>query len=668
MAIDQPPAIDTVVVQSARLPPAPGDRAFSIVQLGPQVLSTRPRLDEALTDVPGVSLFRRTSSLGANPTTQGISLRGVAGSGASRALVTLDGVPQNDPFGGWVIWSGVPSELIEGASLVRGAGAGPYGAGALTGAVSLDERTRIPGGVLGELSAGSLDYRRGAVVVDAGATEATRILLSASAEHSDGWTPVQKERRGRADVPLTLDDWSASMRVLSDLGGQVLAVRASTFREKRSAGLVGASSRVEGWTGSATLAAPADAGIGWRLQGWVRGSNLANSSVAVAANRANTTPANNQYSTPALGYGFNAALRRTDPAFTWELGADLRITEGESRELFRFMAPDYTRLRVAGGRTVVGGVYAEASRTAGDWLVTGGLRLDHWRSLDAQRLETDRANGAVTLNEQPADRDGLPTARAGLRRDFQDGLFLRSAAYAGFRPATLNELHRPFRVGNDITEANAALKPERLYGMEVGAGQAYGAGSWNVGVFYNRLNDAIANVTLGIGPGTFPIAGFIPPGGVLRQRQNAGSVDAYGFEAEAEHRLGTGFTLNLAAAYTHAEVDGGSSAPQLTGLRPAQTPRFTALAGASWRPIEPLSLRLDLRYEGARFDDDLNSRVLENGVSLDARMDWRVAGPVSLFVAAENLLDEKIETAQTADGVESYSAPRVVRAGLSIRR
>ena len=127
MAADQPPAVEAVVVQPARLPPGAGEAAFSVVQLNTEALTATPRLDQALTRVPGVSLFRRTSSLGANPTTQGVSVRGIAGSGASRALVTLDGVPQNDPFGGWVIWTGVPSQTLESVRVVRGAGASDAG-------------------------------------------------------------------------------------------------------------------------------------------------------------------------------------------------------------------------------------------------------------------------------------------------------------------------------------------------------------------------------------------------------------------------------------------------------------------------------------------------------------------------------------------------------------
>ena len=121
-----PPEVEAVIVHAPRLAPLGGEAAFSAAQIGPEILKLSPRLDEALKSVPGVSLFRRTGSGAANPTTQGLSLRAIAPSGAGRALVTLDGAPQNDPFGGWVIWSALPSEGLDRATmcaaLARGLG------------------------------------------------------------------------------------------------------------------------------------------------------------------------------------------------------------------------------------------------------------------------------------------------------------------------------------------------------------------------------------------------------------------------------------------------------------------------------------------------------------------------------------------------------------------
>src|SRR3954466_11885904 len=154
-----PPTVEVVTVYAPRLAPLGGEAAFSAVQIGPETLKVQPRLDDALKTVPGVSLFRRTGSGGANPTIQGLSLRAIAPSGAGRALVTLDGAPQNDPFGGWVIWSALPSEGIESATMVRGAGGGPYGAGALTGVVALQERDTTDGLAAADVSYGERDSR-----------------------------------------------------------------------------------------------------------------------------------------------------------------------------------------------------------------------------------------------------------------------------------------------------------------------------------------------------------------------------------------------------------------------------------------------------------------------------------------------------------------------------
>ena len=160
MAADQPPAVETVVVNAARLPTSLADAAFSIVTVDPNALQTLPRLDQVLETSPGVSLFRRGSSAGANPTTQGVSLRAIGPTAAGRALVTLDGVPQNDPFGNWVIWTALPTEEIQGVSIVRGAGAGPYGAGALTGVIDLQSYTKVDGGAMADISGSDLGQRR----------------------------------------------------------------------------------------------------------------------------------------------------------------------------------------------------------------------------------------------------------------------------------------------------------------------------------------------------------------------------------------------------------------------------------------------------------------------------------------------------------------------------
>ena len=653
-----PPPVSAVVVEAPRLSPLPGQEAFSTATYDAAQLGAAARLDQALKTTPGVSLFRRTGSDAANPTIQGLSLRAVAPSGAGRALVTLDGAPQNDPFGGWVIWTALPGEGLSGATVVRGAGAGPYGAGALAGVVAL--RERAAGGGLSSLT---VEARERDGWRAAGTFGTDHLLLTASWSHTDGYRPVRGPAAGMADTPTTLEDGAIAARVQGAAGGVRWAIRAGAFQEKRDAGLAGARSNATGGSLAVTLA-----GETWRLQAWARTSDLENASAAVAAGRTGTTPANDQYSTPASGYGLNVAWQGRAGAGSWELGGDVRATEGRTHELFRYMAGAFTRQRTAGGRTLVGGFYAEAAYSRPDYALTAGARLDGWRSYGGVRRELDTATGALTLDAPPADASGTtPTARIGARRRLSGETWVRAAAYAGFRPPTLNELHRPFRVGNDVTEANAALKPETLYGVEAGLSGA-AAVRWNLSLFFNQVRDPITNVTVGVGPATFPVAGFIPAGGVLRQRRNVGEINAYGLEGDIAADLTPAWRVRAAFSATHARVDGAAAAAQLTGKRPAQAPALAVTAGTRWRPLGRLTLDADLRYESRRFEDDLNQRALEAGTSLDLRAAWTLSPATEIYLACDNALDADLAVGRTADGVTSYAAPRTLYLGFALRR
>ena len=650
-----PPAVvETVTVSAARLAPAMNQKLFSVITIKRVALDDQPRLDQALGQVPGLSLFRRTSSLSTNPTTEGVSMRAVAPSAAGRALVTLDGVPQSDPFGGWVIWSNLPSEAIGGISVVRGAGAGPYGAGALTGTIAMTERTLAPGDWSLDAAGGEIGYEHAAGVGDV-AIGPGDLFVSASGEHSSGWYPVSAGR-GAADRQVNLDDRQVSARYDVDVLGGVMAARVSGYGQSQGTGVVGGFARANGTSESLSWARqPTATTLGADLQVWARQSGFSQMATSEAVGHATATPANLQYATPADGVGVNGALRRATQTWSWEAGFDGRTAEGETHELFTYVAGAFTKRRIAGGKDGIIGLYAEGSASQGDWLFTGGVRVDAWRDWAGKLRETVIATNVATVNNQYSGRGGVvPTARAAARRDLGDGLYARAAAYAGFRPPTLNELYRPFRVGNLTTNANPALQPEKLYGGEAGLGRDYAHGSVDADVFVNQLVDPIINVTTGVN---------------VQQRQNVPRIDAVGFEIQATHRLlDDRLVLRAAASATDARVNGGVAAPVLTGRRPAQAPIWTATAGVDWRVTEKLILSADARYESRRFDDDLNIHPLSAATTADARATWRLTRQADLFVDTQNLFGVRVPTAVGTDGVTSYGAPRIVSVGITLRR
>ncbi|GAA0560287.1 TonB-dependent receptor [Rhizomicrobium electricum] len=654
-------AVETVVVSAA--PPDPvGTAAFSTVRLGTDELRVSPQLDEALSQVPGLSLYRRNSSLSANPTTQGVSLRSIAPSAAGRALVTLDGVPQNDPFGGWVIWSALPPEDIAEAEIVRGAGAGPYGAGALTGTIALKENT---GGIRASLSGGELGLRRAAA---AGGADLGGVSLYASAARSasDGWIPVNTTQRGAADDNLTLDGASAAVRLQAEpVAGTLISARVSGYRENRHSGIVGTGSETSGMIASFTAAHPVHDDLGWRLQAWIHTSDFAQTSAAISTDRATATPSNHQTATPATGWGANAAVRG-EGLVAWEVGADVRTAHGNAHELASYQSGAFTLGRVSGGDSVVGGLYAEGAYREGPWLATLGVRADAWSSSNGHTAQTTLATGAITTQDWPSRSGVLPTARAGLRYG-DDALYVRTAAYKGFRAPSLNELYRPFRLGNNVTMANPALKPETLAGVEIGAGGAFGKFAWDLTAFANRLHAAVTNVTVGAGPGTFPGAGFVPAGGLLIQRRNAGAINAPGIEGNVTYTDGP-WRLSAAFDVLDQRVHGGTEAPQLTGKRPAQAPRTTLTAAADWKLTPALTASATVRYESNRFSDDANTLRLGASAVVGARLEYAFGDGPAAYVAADNLFDARVATSSSADGILSLDAPRIVSVGLTFAR
>jgi outer membrane cobalamin receptor len=299
----------------------------------------------------------------------------------------------------------------------------------------------------------------------------------------------------------------------------------------------------------------------------------------------------------------------------------------------------------------------------------GAIRLDYWANGDARRLETDRANGIVTLSVRPVNQsDAVVNGRLSLSAGPAS-----LTAYRTFRPPTLNELHRPFRLGNDVTEANANLRPETLSGvdfdLQFNRSLLGGMLSSQMSLYANRLYGPITNVTLATGPGTFPRVGFLPAGGALRERQNAGQIDALGLEARLDWASVTNReTYHVAVSMTDARVEGGARVPQLTGKRPAQAPRWSASLGASWRVGLNTRLNAMVRGEGKRFDDDLNTRILPGYGTLDLRIDHKITARSSLYISAENLLGAPVATARAGDGLANFTQSRILRLGVKFAR
>src|SRR5207249_10728353 len=131
--------LETVTVTPTRTAQRLGDVPASVSVLTSEAIEASPALlaDDVLRQVPSFSLFRRTSGLVAQPTAQGVSLRGIGPSGQSRTLVLLDAVPFNDPFGGWVYWTRVPLISVDRIEVTEDTASSLYGNYAMGGVINI---------------------------------------------------------------------------------------------------------------------------------------------------------------------------------------------------------------------------------------------------------------------------------------------------------------------------------------------------------------------------------------------------------------------------------------------------------------------------------------------------------------------------------------------------
>ena len=664
MADTLPPDPPAIVITGQALPEANAERVYAIERISRRQIEQSPshELEQLLKDVPGIQLFRRSDARSGHPTSQGVTLRALGGNASSRALLVLDGVPQSDPFGGWINWPAYDPSGLSGVRVIRGGGSVANGPGALAGTIEMDSRADAD--ISGEAAIGSRQMleARGRVGIALG-----NGVFSAGgrAARSDGFIPITAETRGLADVRAPYRQWSARGRWVAPLGGSELQASVSGFHDRRTRGTDFSADRTNGADASLRLVGRGD--WQWSALAYWQWRNLRSSTASVSPGRATANRVLLQDSVPSHGIGGRVEVRPpVSQAIELRLGADVRRTDGETRELANYVSGQPTRRRGAGGETLTSGFFTEASTSVGSVELSAGARLDRWTINDGHLFEQTIATGAVLRDERNASRHGwLPTARAGLLAPVGSGLSVRSAAYLGWRMPTLNELFRPFRAGADATAANADLKSERLAGAEMGIEYVRGPVRLSATAFANRLADAIANVTLGAGPGTFPQVGFVASGGSYRQRQNVDAVKVHGLELGAEWARGP-WAIRAGASLTRARISATDVAAPLEGLRPAQTPRFAGTFSASWEQ-NGKGAQVLLRRVGAQYEDDLNTRTLKGATTLDVFTSWPLTSRLLLVARAENLTNALVMAGIGADGSIERATPRTLWLGLRLR-
>jgi outer membrane receptor protein involved in Fe transport len=614
-------------------------------------------LDDEMRQLPGLELFRRSSSLVANPSSQGMSLRALGSTSASRTLITEDDVPLNDAFADTIHWQEQPELAIKSIELVRGGASDLYGSSAIGGVVNLVPV--LPTSNLGELrgSYGGEGTYDDSLMLQ-GKHGAWGVLASGGVLGTDGYIQEAPAQQGPVDIASNVHSQNGVILTERKQGPLRLFVRAGGFNEARNNGTPYQTNGTRLWryaTGgdrqgphSGTLVARFYGSTDHFRQTFSSISNLPDFGDPDCSYRCGEIPSKFSL-TPFNELG--AVAHWSQP-----LGAGLLLLAGADSHDARVWDREQTYGTTAALTNLHdhqrdSGAYVEAMWVRKAWTLTGSSRMDWFQNYDGQKLLWNGSSWLPSSSQPPQFDQRFFDPRVGLSRKFGTHWALSGSGFRAFREPSPNELYRSTQVGNQLTTANANLLSERATGWETGVATEWHWGSIRSSYFLTQVNRPITAVT--INPNSSPI---------LLTRENLGQIESKGLSVDFELVPRRWLTVDGGYQYANATVTQGN---QYLGNWIPEVARN--LATTNVRAYRPRlgTISLQARLSGRQFDDAANQYLLHGYFRLDTYGSHDFGKRFELFAAGENLLNRQIEDSKTP--TTTLGMPRVARAGFLIR-
>jgi outer membrane receptor protein involved in Fe transport len=671
---------EDITVTAARTEQRLSDVSASVSVLRSDDIRQSPAVavDDVLRQIPTFSLFTRSSSISSNPTSQGVSLRGIGPSGVSRTLVLLDGMPFNEPFGGWVYWTRVPLEATERIEVVDGPSANVYGNYALGGAISIN--TAQPSRQLfdvrsqmGNKNSPKLDFFGGDVFGRVG------LLVDGSFFRTDGFPIVIENERGVVDDKSNDAFKNVNVKATFTATRNVNGfVRAGYFHEDRDNGKHSTFDGTEEgnnttWkyvSGGVRVVLPDSSG----LQANVFGNfeEYFSNFLAVPA----ATPARSigrmslNQTVPTKDTGGMVQWSKSFSRNLLQAGTDWHWVNGESQEngLNATNGLTVNLQRVSGGtQRNVGAYVQDMIAPVNNLEVTLSARVDSWSNYNAHNTEVTYPLLTPTVNNAPAlpdQNDTVVTPRAAVIYHASDMVSVWGDVGSGFRAPTLNELYRRFSKGTVLTLPNFSLGPERLVGGELGVNLApaknmTARATW----FYNRVHNPVSNVTIAT-----------QGANVTVQRQNLGETEIQGLQLDAEYRINKNWRVSGGYLFDHATIVDNPANPAIVGKFLQEVPENRGTFRITYSDPRVASITFGVLGVGLQYDtgDDTNTRAVPGysypGLPAYATTELTISRAlgrnVDVFFAAQNLFDKEYIVATLPTTVGS---PRLVNGGVRVK-
>ena len=608
--------------------------------------------DDKLRQVPGFSLLRRSGSQTANPTSQGVSLRGLGASGASRALVLADGIPINDPFGGWIYWARIPQASLDQVQLVPGGVSALYGNDALGGVINLETRSAVQTAGNVEMSYGNENSPFGS---GWGALKFGQWELVASGEgfRTDGYIDVPKDIRGTVDTPVNEQYGSGNLRLERLFGdrGQMF-LNGTMYGEDRQNGtpLQINDTTIRQLAFGTDYNSSAAGLFTMRLYGGTQNYHQTFSSVALDRDSEFLTDVQD---VPVQQMGLTGQWsKQLASRFTLLAGLDGTYVQGVSLETTYSSGKPTAGLSNGGTQELLGAFIEGIVQITTHWSLTLAGREDLWSNYDASSSRVP-LRGSPTDLAYPSRGQNAFDPRISTSYRLGNRVVLYASGYSSFRAPTLNELYRAFRVGNVETLANAYLRAERYSGGEGGfrTTMANNRVSIHGSFFGGVVTNPVENVTLSSTPTL-----------ITRMRENLGQTQSLGFQQGTDIRFTNRITLTAGYQFTNSVVASYPGNPALVGNLIPLVPRNVFTFQGTWAAPKRIFVAIQGRTESNEFDDDQNLFPLGASFVLSATVSHPLPKGFDIFFQGDNLTNDQYNIAKTP--VPNLGQPILARVGF----
>ncbi len=385
---------------------------------------------------------------------------------------------------------------------------------------------------------------------------------------------------------------------------------------------------------------------------------------SVAEDRNSERPALDQYKVPAQALGGALVYRReVSPELAYSAGFDFRLIDGSVNERFRNLGAGFTRERYAGGKQDFFGLFAQLESKLGeaDALSFTG-RIENVDRKSGQRIETDTVNDSLILDERYANSsDTVVSGNLNWTHRLTNSSSTQLSLFSGYRAPTLNELYRPYRVRNDITEANPDLANERHQGLELSFQQnaTDGRSSLRFAGFLYEADEMIANALFTTEAGFDPRFGFIPAGGSGSARVNLDRSTVSGIEIHTKRELSESLSASLTAVYSKTEIR-RDELSELLGNEFPQSAPWKAVASLDWQASKAFTLWANYRWYDRSWENLGNTQRLGTTADLSLGARYSLDENQSLSLAVTNALDRENLTGIATNGLRTIDEPREI--------